>query len=477
MQAHDGRRRILAGVDRAAQALGLFPGMPLAQAQAMLPGLEIAEADPDGDAQALAQVAAWCVRYTPLTAPDPPDGVWLDVTGGTHLHGGEAGLLADLLGRLTRGGFAARAALAETPGAAHALARYGDPESMIVPPGGCRAALATLPVAALRLAPEVAETLRRVGLDRIGQLAAAPRAPLSRRFGPDLLRRLDQAFGERFEPITPVVPPTMITARRAFAEPLLTAEALTAMIGGLVATVCAALEKSARGARRLDLLFERVDGSVQAVRIGTARPTHAPAHLARLLREQLERVDPGLGVEAMRLVVPLDEPLSPRQGPAVLAGEAAEAADIAGLVDRLANRLGAGRVYRVIPVESDVPERSVRPVPPLAPVPGPRRSASWPLLPRPARLLSPPQPIEALSLLPDQPPAAFVWRRLRHRIRRADGPERIFGEWWKCDGERQAVRDYWRVEDEQGRRFWLYRSGDGSDAATGNLRWFLHGLF
>ncbi len=274
-----------------------------------------------------------------------------------------------------------------------------------------------------------------------------------------------------FEPIDPVFPPDLAQHRLSFVEPLLTAEAFATVITRLTRTVCATLEQAGQGARRLDLIFERVDGTTQSLRVGTARPSRDPRHLVRLLEERLERVDPGLGVEAMRLVVPLAEPLAYTQ--ASLAGDSA-GADLSSLVDRLGNRLGAARVYRAAPVESDVPERSVRRVSALAP---PRRT-TWPEhLPRPVRLLDPPQPVDAMALLPDHPPVSFTWRRVRHRVRRADGPERIAGEWWKSDAEMQATRDYFRVEDEQGRRFWLFRRGDGEDAATGDLRWFLHGFF
>jgi protein ImuB len=193
-----------------------------------------------------------------------------------------------------------------------------------------------------------------------------------------------------------------------------------------------------------------------------------------MLDERLERIDPGLGVEAMQLVVPQAEPLAYAQGSVRLTKDDAPAPDITSLVDRLGNRLGRGQVFRAVPVESDVPERSVQRVPALTP---PRRQ-SWPAaLPRPVRLLDPPQPVEAMALLPDHPPVAFTWRRIRHRVRRADGPERIAGEWWKRDGEMRSVRDYFRVEDEEGQRFWLFRRGDGMDAASGDMRWFLHGFF
>jgi protein ImuB len=469
--AHDGHRRVIAAADAAARALGLRPGLPLAQAQARIPGLAVTEADPVADAAALAQLAAWCLRYAPLTAPDPLDGVWVDVTGAAHLAGGEMDLLADLVERLRHAGVAARAAIADTPGAAHAMARHGPASITIVPPGGAAAALAGLPVAALRLPDEAADTLHRLGLTRIAQLAAAPRAPLTRRFGARLLLRLDQALGNVFEPIMPVVPPELIGRRLAFVEPLSTAEAFATVTARLARAVCRRLERAGLGARQCDLLFERVDGGVQAVRIGTARPVRDPAHLVRLLDERLETVDPGLGVEAMRLTIARAEPMPPAQETTLLDDAAP---DLSVLLDRLANRLGAARIYRVEPVESDVPERSVRRVPPLAP---PARR-TWPQdLPRPARLLSPPQPVRALATLPDHPPAAFTWRRKRFRVRRADGPERIYGEWWRRDAELYAVRDYYRVEDEEGHRFWLFRRGDGIDPDTGGLDWFLHGIF
>lgn len=460
---------IVAAADPAAHALGLHVGMALAQAQAMVPGLTVRDTDPAGDTAAIGRLAAWCLRLSPLTAPDT-DGLWIDATGCSHLHDGEAEMLAALLGRLARDGIAARAAIADTPGGAHALARHGTDGCTIVPPGQTMTAIAGLPVAALRLESDTILALHRLGFETVGALAATPRAPLARRFGPAVLLRLDQAAGRVAEPITPVIPADIPAVRATFPEPLLTAEAFAAWIGRLTRQVCAAMERNGQGARQMDLLFERVDSTVQMIRIGTARPTRDPRHLARLLDERIETIDPGLGVEAMHLVVPLAEPLAYTQS-ANLAAE--PEADLAALVDRLVNRLGAGRVWRAAPVESDVPERSVRRVAALAPPSG----RSWPDWPRPARLLTPPQPVEVTGMLPDHPPAVFTWRRHRHRVRRADGPERIAGEWWRCDAERAATRDYWQVEDEAGRRFWLYRRGDGVEAATGDLRWFVHGVF
>jgi protein ImuB len=511
VSAHDGHRRVIAAADVPARALGLRPGLSLAQAQARIPGLAVREAEPEADAGTLGRLTAWCLRYAPLTAPDPPDGVWIDATGAAHLAGGEAALLADLVARVEQAGFATRAAIADTPGAAWAMARYGaarygvgdettlrlpwreggggrgsgtptpspkgkgekSPYFIIVPPGSTASVLASLPIRALRLSDDIVATLHRLGLTRIGQLIAAPRAPLARRFGASLLRRLDQALGAVFEPIVPLDPPELISRRLVFVEPIFTAEAFSAVIARLARSVCRRLERAGLGARQLDLLFERVDGSVQAIRVGTARPARDPAHLARLLDERLETIDPGLGVEAMRLTLPLVEPFAQGQVATLLDADTA-ASDLSVLLDRLTNRLGADRVYRVAPVESDVPERAVRRIPPVTPA----MRRTWPAeFPRPVRLLSPPQPVRALAPLPDHPPAAFTWRGKRFRVRRADGPERIHGEWWRRDAETLAVRDYFQVEDEDGRRFWLFRRGDGVDAETGDLSWFLHGIF
>jgi protein ImuB len=471
---HDGRRRVVAAAGAAGRAFGITSGMSLAHAQALVPGLGVVEAEPDADAAALTQLATWCLRYAPLVAVDAPDGIWIDATGCTHLSGGEDALLADLIARLKRNGFAAHAAIAGTPGVASAVARYSGNDISVVPTDGAGDALAPLSVQALRLPPEMVDGLRRLGFDRIGDLLPAPRAPLVKRFGAVLALRLAQALGEQFETIHPLTPPDITERHLMFVEPLSAPEAFVAVLDKLMRNVCRRLERASLGARRLDLLFERMDNSVQTIRINTAQPSRDAVHLARLLRERFEQVDPGVGVEAMRLIATTAEPLAFAQIDALSRRDATSTQELAGLMDRLINRFGAENVYRFEPVESDVPERSVQRVPALAPP----SVLSWPVtLPRPVRLLTPPEPVMAIAPLPDHPPAAFTWRRHRHRIRRADGPERIAGEWWRREGEVRAVRDYFAVEDEDGRRFWLFRRGDGEDATTGDLRWFLHGFF
>lgn len=469
----DGSRRIVCAADAAARKAGLHVGMPVAQAQALLPGLALIEAEPERDHATLHALAiALLRRYSPIVALDAPDGIWVDTTGCDHLFGGEAAMLADLRRCLRAQGYACRLALAGTLGAAHALARFGKEPVAIIPPGGEAAAVGGLPLAALRLEEDVVAGLRRLGFDTIGQLATVARAPLVRRFGLEVVRRLDQISGAAAEPLDPVEPPDIPRVKLGFIEPIGTPEHLARAISDLAGMLCHRLAEEGLGARRLDLAFGRVDGRVEMIRAGTAAPNREPRHLVRLLTERLATVDPGFGVETMTLAAPLTEPLDTRQ---IAAGFAdAAGGDIALLVDTLANRLGQHRLYRAAPVESDIPERAVRHVAPLASL----ADAAWPAeLPRPVRLIDPPEEVRIMAELPDYPPKLFIWRGVRHTVRHGDGPERVFGEWWWHEAERTAVRDYFAVEDEAGARFWLFRDGDGSDRETGSYRWYLHGLF
>ena len=463
--AQDGARRGLAGVDAAARRLGLSPGMSAAQAGAMVPGLHLVPAAPEADAAALERLGLWCQRYAPIVALDPPDGLLIDLTGAAHLFGGEAPLLADLSARLERTGIAARLALADTPGCAWGVARFGA--GGIVPPGGAAQALAPLPMAALRLGAEAVRALQDVGISRVDQLSDKPRAALRLRFGSEVLFRLDRALGREPEPLAALAAPETPRAALRFAEPVGARESLERVVADLCAQLVPELERRGLGARRLDLVFARVDRLDQAIRIGTARPSRDAAHLARLLSERLPLIDPGFGIEEAVLCASRVEPLAERQDSHLAAGP--QAPDLAALVDTLLVRLGAARVYRLAPVESDLPERAVRRVPALAAPLG----AVWPAdLPRPSRLLAPPEPVTAMAEIPDAPPLFFVWRNTRHRIARADGPERILGEWWVADAEAELTRDYYRVETEDGERFWLFRDAP----VEANGRWWLHGL-
>ncbi|UHC15531.1 DNA polymerase Y family protein [Methylobacterium currus] len=464
--AQEGPRRVLSAVDSAARRLGLRPGLALAQAQALCPGLTVIEADPEGDAAGLARLAAWCLSYAPLVAPDPPDGIWIDVAGAAHLHGGEAALLGQLRRRLGRAGIRVRVAVADTPGAAWAATRCLHPET-VLPPGGQRDALPDLPLRALRLDPATVAALAQLGLTRVGHLLDQPRGPLRLRFGEEPTRRLDQALDHAPEPLAYLAPPVEHAVRLAFPEPIGAPETLARVSGRLAAMLAEGLTRHGLGARRLDLVFRRVDGLDQSVSVGTARPSRDPRHLARLLAERLPQIDPGHGLDEARLSAPRVERLEARQLAAP--GEEPDPDAMAELIDRLVLRLGPGRVFRKAPVESEWPERAVRRVAPLSPATG----VTWPAdLPRPGRLLPVPEPVAVLAALPDAPPSAFTWRGTRRRVARADGPERIFGEWWLADDEVAATRDYYRVEDETGARYWLFRDALTKDGA----RWWLHGL-
>ena len=469
----EGSRRILTAVSRPAEQAGLRVGMPLTKAHALLPDIMTMPSDPAADAAALERLTLWALlHYAPIVAPDPPDGMVIDTTGADHLHGGEASMLTGLVNRLAASGIFARAAVADSWGAAYAAARFlADPVS-VVPAGMAEEAVARLPIPGLRIPPETVRGLHVLGFATIGDVLAVPRAPLVLRFGPLLGRRLDQLQGTISEPVDPLRDPDLASVRKVFAEPIGAPETIARYTAGLVHDLCGALEKRGLGARRLDLLFHRVDNSLQAIRVGTARAVRDEKRLTRLLCDRIETIDPGFGIEIMDVTATLAEPLSLRQSASSLIEE--ETADIAGLVDVIANRIGARRLYRIAPVESDVPERSLRRIAPLAPDDGATWQGRWP---RPARLLARPEPVEVMGLLPDHPPTFFIWRGVRRRVKCADGPERIFGEWWKRDAELAAVRDYFQVEDMEGERFWLFRSGDEDEAASGIGRWFLHGIF
>ena len=446
--------------------------MALAQAQALVPDLAVVDASPEADAVALGRLALWCLWCAPLVAPDPPDGVWIDVAGSAHLFGGEAALLKRLAARLRGGGCAVRFAVADTPGAAWAVARYAprgtDP---VVSPGGMATALAGLPVEALRLPADTVAALRELGLDRVAHLAALPRSVLGPRLGTHVLGRLDAALGHAHEALAWSEPPEIVAVRRAFPEPIAAPETLERVAGDLVARLVIDLAAGGLGARRIDLAVRRVDGGWRAVCVGTAAATRDPRHLRDLLRPRLPVLDPGFGIDEAVLSATVTEPLAAFQHAGLAAGpEAGPAPDLAVLVDRLAARVGHRRLYRAAPVESRIPERSTRRALPLAPAAG----VSWPEgLDRPTFLIDPPEPVTALALMPDAPPAAFVWRGERHRVARADGPERVRGEWWVSQAEVASVRDYYRVETTEGGRYWLFRDAPMAEGP----RWWLQGVF
>lgn len=465
----------LMGVDARARAVGLSPGQSLADARILAPDLQAAPYQPEADARLLARAARWCARFSPAVALDPPSGgaggLYLESDGVAHLFGGEAGHLDAIVCGLARCGLSARAAMADTPRAAAALARYG-PDRAIAPPGAGLAPLLDLPVAAL--APAAAEALRALGLKRIGDVARQPRASLARRFGPALIAALDAASGARADPADPLAPAQRFVALARLAEPILLLEQMDTVIDRLAADLAGQLDKAASGAKRLALRLYRTDGAVLGLACGAGRPAAGAAQIARLVRERLaaraERLDPGFGIEAMRLEAAAVERLTAAAqdlDPAAAARIAAQTAE-ASLLDRLAARLGADAVRRLAPRDSHIPERAVR----LAP--GASAPAAFPVgAMRPLFLLQPPEAIAVIAQAPDGAPRRFRWRRVFHRVAAAAGPERIAPEWWRASA---PTRDYYRVETTEGRRFWVFRNGL-MGAEHDNPDWFLHGGF
>jgi protein ImuB len=465
--------RRLYALDEAAAALGLFVGQKATDALALVPELTTEAADPEGDRVSLEALVDWCVRVSPAVAADAPDGLLIDISGVAHLWGGERTMLDDVLGRLARQGMPARAAVAGSAGAAWALARFGE-DRTVAPPGAEAALLAALPVTALRLDPETAAQLVRLGLARIGQLAALPRGQLARRFGAQVLTRLDQALARAEEALVFRRPATPWFARLAFADPISAPDDLARASRDIAARLCARLLAEGQGAARFELAFHRLDGRAQRLAIGLSRPGRNADAVARLFAPMLESVDPGFGIEVATLAAERVEPLAERQIGLASIGEIAREDGVAPLVDRLANRLGEDRVWRAEAYPSHIPERAVvrrRPLEAAA-------AETWdPRRPRPVRLFARPEPIDAVAMIPDDPPISFRWRGQVRRVRRAEGPERLAEEWWRrAPGETEPshVRDYYRVEDDTGARYWLFRAGlyGGPELP----RWWLHGL-
>jgi protein ImuB len=477
-----GRHRnveMLVAVDARAERLGLNPGLALAQARAMHPDLVVVPEDQAADRLLIDQLADWCQRYTPLVAVDPPDGILLDVSGCTHMFGGEAALVDDLAERVANFGFTLRAAIASTIGTASAAARFSPLSS--VAPGGERAVLEPLPIAALRIDADTVAALARVGLKRIGDLIDLPRAPLAARFGAHLLRQLDRALDREDEPLNPRLPVAPYVAEQRFAEPIMREEDVLGVTERLAMRLKVMLERRGEGARSFELALFRTDGAVRRVAVATSRPLRDPPAIRALFVERLaslaDALDPGFGFDLARLSVLTAEPCPPQQ---IGLTDSEDQAELDRLVDRLSARLGSRRVSRLVAQDSHIPEQACALV--AAQAVGPAQ-AGWAefrefrrtvdLSPRPPRLLLRPEPIEAVAAVPDGPPIRFRWRRALHEVIAAHGPERIEGEWWSEDGG--PARDYFHIEDRAGRRFWLFRAD--LYHLTASPSWFMHGMF
>lgn len=514
------RGLMIVAANARARRQGVWPGQALADARAALPGLKTRPVERERDAAALEKLAYWCGRYGPGRNIEGQDGIWVDVTGVGHLFGGEEGLLKDLTARLGRFGLTVRAGLADTPGGAFALARFGCDRAKryaFAHAGLTEAALEQLPVESLRLDERSVLLLKRLGLRRIGQLYGLPRDALARRFrqpkgsrgqvtqgealraAGEVVLRLDQALGTRREARRPLCEPPVHMVRRSFPDPLISSEGIEAAAGQLMVELCAALEDLQEGVRRLRLTFYRADGTACEVAIGTSRPVRHPEHLLGLLREKFSMLDAGFGIDMMTMEAVIVDKFVEVQSE--LAAEPMMAPGVPGeLVDRLSNRLGPGHVLRFRAMQSHIPELAWKLVPALQVVDrrdrgfqqsedGSCESSSRRPLQRPSFLLERPEPIEVLATVPDGPPLRFTWRRVRHKVVKAEGPERIAPEWWRTigrqrDEQRERTRDYYRIEDEAGARFWVFRSGLYSvgdevreDSGGALPCWFMHGFF
>ena len=499
---------VLTAVNRSAAQSGLVRGQRLADARALYPELRVEPADPVRDSKALQHLTDWCGRYSPWVCKSGDDGILIDMTGGAHLFGGEQALLDDLVSRLGSFGVTARAAMADTPGAAHALARYGGLNrhmTVLCPFGETRRALKYLPLDGLRLNSDVVEGLERLGIKSIGDLYTLERAPLSVRFGGVVLRQLDKALGNVADPVSPDQPVPSFRARISFADAIARFDDVKRAIEKLTDDLSHLLEREQKGARRLRLLLFRTDGVMKSFETGTAQPSRDRVHLARLFHEKLDRLsdwDAGFGIEMMELAAPVTDPLIMRQ--ANLPEGANDRArqgrskritpDLGHLVDRLGNRLGLAKVNRMVPQASHIPEQAVVLEPMAARASAdrrPREPHDWRIeqdegMTRPLHMLPCPEPVEVMAEVPDGPPIRFKWRRVSYEVARAEGPERIAPEWWRGKEKQGAwTRDYYRLEDAEGHRFWLYRDGlygeqgdlFDNDTPPVHPRWYMHGVF
>jgi protein ImuB len=466
----------IAAVNDAGLAAGARPGTMLADARTLCPALKVAPSDPAGDLAFLERLALWAQRWGPWAAVDAPDGLLVDVTGAAHLFGGEDRLLADVEERLSGHGLAARVAIAPTAGAAWALAHYGPKRATL---GAVEAEerLAPLPVAALRLDGEVLLVLRRLGLKRLADLMQIGRDALQRRFrshspAANPLVRLDQLLGRVPEPLLPIVARPAAWVQRRLLEPIRHRELLDRVVADLAADMARELEKRGEGARRLELGLWRVDGDVAFRSLELAAATRDPAHLSRLFATKLDGLDAGFGIETARMRAAWAEPLALAQADLDATAEQV-GTSLAACLDRLAVRLGEDAVRRPVPRASHIPERAQRWRPPLEAQLASQEELAFHA--RPLKMLDRQEKIAVLYATPDGYPRRFRWRGALHEVVRVEGPERIAPEWWREKGGAR-LRDYYRIEDSEGRRYWIYRLGLAGDGRGGMPDWFLQGL-
>lgn len=464
----DHGRKIITAANALAESQGISLRMPVADARAMVPELEVVNEKVGRNERLLKALGKWCIRYTPIVAVDLPDGLILDISGCPHLWSGERGYLKEIITRLRCLGYDARGAIADTIGAAWAISRFGI-TTPIIESGQQTSALLNLPAAALRLEPGTLEKLQKLGLYTIGSFISMPRSALRRRFGEGLLLRIAHANGQAEEYIQPIVVPEPWQERLSCMEPIRTAGGIEIAIQRLLVTLCFRLQQEGKGIRTALLTCYRIDGKIQKIDIGTNRATHHVQHLFKLFELKIAAIAPGLGIELFVLDALKVDDVTLSQEALWAANPGLNDEGVAELLDRITAKVGTGAIHRYLPDEHYWPERSIKDTASLEePL-----SISWRSdKPRPIRILPKPEPVEVTAPIPDYPPLMFRYKDIVHHIKKADGPERIEREWWLDGGEH---RDYYSVEDQNGQRYWLFRSGHYDGGQT--RQWFIHGFF
>jgi protein ImuB len=464
-------RMIVTATNSVAEQKGLRCGMPLADARAIIPDLIVKDDKPDLVDKLLKRLAEWCIRFTPITSMDPPDGLVLDASGCAHLWGGEQSYLEEIVQKLNHRGYDVRTAMADTLAVAWAVARFGNgpnPVALSIPSPSTMDALLPLPPEALRLEEDTISRLHRLGLHRISQFINMPRSSLRRRFGPHFIMRLDKALGQEIETLVPVNPPEPYQERLPCLEPIVTATGIEIALKELLTSLCFRLSQEQKGLRKASLKCYRIDNKIEEINIGTHRPSHHVSHLFKLFETTIASIEPALGIELFVLEAQQVEDHFGNQEMIWKGSGGLEDVRVSELIDRLAGKIGIKSIHRYLPDEHYWPEHSFRPATSLDELP----STSWRRDKlRPLTLLKTPEPIEVTAPIPDYPPMLFRRRGKLHKIILADGPERIEQEWWIQKGQH---RDYYHVEDEEGKRYWIFRLGHYDDEI---YQWFLHGFF
>jgi len=452
-----------------AEKEGIHSGIAVADARAIFPSIEVMDDNPSLPEKLLGKLAEWCIRFSPFVAIDPSaDGLIIDASGCSHLWGGDEPYINEIIKRLKDRGYEVRGAMADTIGLACALARFGK-EKLIIEPGQNLEAILPLPTASLRVDPEIIVRLHKLGLWQTRDFIKMPRSALRRRFGKDILEKLDEALGFKEEIIKPIQPIQPYQERLPCLEPIVTATGIEIALTRLLESLCTRLQKEGKGIRKASFKSYRVDGKIEEIKIETNRASWHVNHLFKLFEINLSTIEPDLGIELFILEAPIVEDVSSIQETMWNRSSGLENIGLAELLDRLYGKIGSKNIYRYHPDEHYWPERSIKKVFSLAEEP----ASPWKIdRPRPIQLLSNPEPVEVTAPIPDYPPMLFRYKGKLHKVMKADGPERIEQEWWLSKGEH---RDYYSVEDEEGNRYWLFRSGHYS--GNKSYQWFLHGFF